>query len=135
MAGCAVPGSRSRAGDTPFVLVAVSEQGLVEQLVIDTPTPRIPLLKLPAKAGNSWVYDPGHPGHCKTEYTIAAEAERVEVPAGRFTAVRVRTNQTLGGKSVKSACWYAPRVGLVKVAREDGAEVFEYVLKSFTPGK
>jgi hypothetical protein len=61
--------------------------------------------------------------------------EEVEVPAGKFKALRVEAEQELGANVFKSTLWYAPGVGLVKsVTNTNGTERVQ-VLKSFTPGK
>jgi hypothetical protein len=60
----------------------------------------------------------------------------VEVPAGKFRAVRLEIAVTaINGEKVPAirlTGWYAPEVGLVKMNR--GTE-WTRVLKSFTPGK
>lgn len=63
------------------------------------------------------------------QYT-AAGWELVEVPAGKFQAVRVERVGTLQGSKSKCTLWYALDVGCVKL-RYDSTTV---VLKSFTRG-
>jgi hypothetical protein len=59
--------------------------------------------------------------------------EVVEVPAGKFTALRVDEERFVPrGKSEKMTCWYARDVGLVKMERD--GEVVIY-LKSFEAAK
>ena len=58
--------------------------------------------------------------------------ERVEVPAGKYTLVKIVSNTTQnGGQHQQTTCWHAPAVGLIK--SECGEQ--KKVLKSFTPGK
>jgi hypothetical protein len=105
---------------------------------LKTPHPK---LKLPAKAGDQWTYesDGGDgPAGSKTTHTVAKE-EEVEVPAGKFKALRVDSELTVVGLAVEStrrrSDWYAPRVGLVKSVINSGPRESTMVLKSFTPGK
>jgi hypothetical protein len=101
-------------------------------------SPPMPLLRLPAKAGNSWTWDPDTPDGGKplvTTYTVVKEQEEVEVPAGKFKAIRVDAEWTLDGTEVKTTQWYAPDVGLVKRVYRAGVTTQTQLLKSFTPGK
>ena len=55
--------------------------------------------------------------------------EEVEVPAGKFRAVRVEME---AGEST-TTLWFAPQVGLIKMAGAGTDQVT--VLKEFKPGK
>lgn len=62
------------------------------------------------------------------------------MPAGRFSAVRVEmTHRTNATDQMRTTCWYAVGVGLVKMSyRPRNAKVATNevkLLKSFTPGK
>jgi hypothetical protein len=59
--------------------------------------------------------------------------EVVEVPAGKFTAVRVDSVYSADGEESTMSRWFAPNVGLVKMVHGGGSRTT--VLKSFTPGK
>lgn len=94
----------------------------------------------PHLAGLAWVtyarpgyqHLPGGPMYGWAVYT-AFGPEVVEVPAGRFAAIRVEQESSpFADKAVKSTSWYAPGVGLVKKVHPDGSA---QVLKSFTPGR
>jgi hypothetical protein len=63
------------------------------------------------------------------QYT-AAGWETVEVPAGKFQAIRVERVGTLQGSTNKCTSWYALDVGCVKWRDSTGSAV----LKSFTRG-
>jgi hypothetical protein len=64
------------------------------------------------------------------------KAEEVEVPAGKFEAVRVEGVVDLGtGRTQKSVEWHAVGVGVVKLVVDRGGGEQTTVLKSFTPGK
>ena len=102
---------------------------------IDPPTP---VLRLPAKAGDTWDWAAaaadGVPAR-KTKFKVVGE-EEVEVPAGKFKAIHVEQEVEANGKTVRFEEWYAPNVGLVKkVFHHLGATKQVQVLKSFTPGK
>jgi hypothetical protein len=81
------------------------------------------VLKAGLKPGGSWAVPDG--GELKVY-----GPEVVEVPAGRFTALRVVWEQ--GGGTLTS--WYAPGVGEVKrVVTRGGEERVFRTLKSFRP--
>jgi hypothetical protein len=91
--------------------------------------PPAPDLRLPAKAGDKWAWEAAKG---TTRYTVVKE-EEVEVPAGKFKAIRVEAEGP-DSKS-RSEVWWAPRVGLVKQVFDLGDNVQQIqVLKSFTPG-
>ena len=96
------------------------------------------LLKLPPKEGETWEVEspatPGNPSR-KFKYTSGKE-EEVEVPAGRFKAVRVEMENGINGAVLRTTYWHAPGAGMVKIVSHDdrrGDRV--QVLKSVTPGK
>jgi hypothetical protein len=107
-----------------------------------SPTP-VPLIRLPAKEGATWSYTLEPPpgvaapaaGIPKATYTVGRE-EDVEVPAGRFRAIRVEMETALDGERRAAATqWHAPGVGVVKSVTKLGPNERTMVLKSFTPGK
>jgi RNA polymerase sigma factor (sigma-70 family) len=95
----------------------------------------VPLLKLPAKTGDSWTVQQGIPaaGVATFTYTVG-KVEEVKVPAGTFKAIRVeeRADPIL---RIPVTRWYAPGVGLVKAITSTGMLEQTQVLKSYTPGK
>lgn len=112
----------------------------------------LPLLKYPVKMGDKWAvrFKAVPPQAADRIFTtrVAGEIE-VTVPAGKFTAVEVRTvevrvwaSEGTTLKRIKESVWYAPGVGIVKrvITWEnpaDGTIEFEhtYELKKFTPAK
>ena len=96
-------------------------------------------LKLGATTGERWESD------CSTENFVqkwqctVQGTEEIEVPAGKFTAVRVRSvlvSERRGGGpfpaiDISAVEWYAPGVGVVRVDRSVGAPSWK--LKAFTP--
>jgi hypothetical protein len=92
--------------------------------------PPICLLSLPHKPGQKWTCDnPAQPGGLvAVKATKTAHGpEEVEVPAGKYTAIRVEHR----GKAGDATFWYAPGVGLVKMVSKDVVQELE----SFTPRK
>jgi hypothetical protein len=74
--------------------------------------------------------------HHQVKFTVGGE-EEVEVPAGKFKAIRIRQESTLKNRSVSRVIdWWAPGRGTVKSRQiyDDGTEVVR-VLKSFKPAK
>lgn len=119
--------------------VNVSAKGLIViqfgNRSIDPPRPE---LRLPAKAGDAWDWEAasadGAPTR-KLKFKVIGE-EEVEVPAGKFKAIRVEQESEVNGKTAKFEEWYAPNVGLVKKVFHHLADTTQVQeLKSFTPGK
>jgi len=81
----------------------------------------VPVFKAGEKAGATWeaVWNEGR-AEWKTTYTVGDE-EEVEVPAGKFQAVRVSRVIDGGGlKQQRATDWYAPGVGRVKSVNVGG---------------
>jgi hypothetical protein len=95
------------------------------------------LLKLPPKEGETWEAEspatPGQPAR-KFKYTTGKE-EEVEVPAGKFKAVRVEMENEINGAVLRTTYWHAPGAGMVKIVTHENRGDRVQVLKSFTPGK
>jgi hypothetical protein len=116
--------------------VEVSKAGLRETLNANRKVePPTPLLKLPCAKGDKWEVpfslNGEKRGYCSM--TVGG-VEEVKVPAGTFRAVRVETVCTNAEKNVicTSTSWYAPGVGLVRYAYDNGST---RDLISFTPGE
>jgi hypothetical protein len=119
----------------------VSDKGVTTVADPRKRTTAHPVLKLPAKEGDSWSYESGGgdgPIGAKSNFTVGEE-EEVEVPAGKFKAIRVDMELKYdignGPTTIKRSSWYAPKVGLIKLVTNPGATQTTMVLKSFTPGK
>ena len=86
-------------------------------------------LKLPHAAKNTWK------GEWMGGMTFAFESkewEEIEVPAGKFRAIRVDRQEIQNGAALGTTTyWYAPGLGCIKIAGRSTARA----LKSFTPGK
>jgi hypothetical protein len=95
------------------------------------------LLKSPVRERDEWTFRTSGPGIANMKGTMrAAKVEEVEVPAGKFSAVRIEQEATFltNGEPDGGFCqtfWFAPGIGLVKWTCGDA----ESGLKSFVPGK
>jgi hypothetical protein len=101
-------------------------------------TEAIPIVKLPAKVGDTW--SPGRwPAGISMTFTVLAVDETVEVPAGKFKAVCVQEVNKFRDEVMSSTkSWYAPEVGVVKSVTSDGRGNVKdrvQVLKVFKRGK
>ena len=115
----------------PVMRVSVSEKALYQLPIKGADLPAtVCLLKLPAKVGDKWEFKTSGPdGKMEGSVTVAA-IEKVEVPAGTFTAIRVELSYSGDGKPRRITHWYAREVGLIKST--DGKTTCR--LKSFTKG-
>ena len=119
--GGAVPETRRRPLRPPLARepLAARHPGLADQN--------------PAKAGEIWNFETSCTAVVARKGTMrVAAVENVEVPAGKFTAVRVEENVTaISGDRYRQTFWYAPGVGVVPLDFEG----FKLVLTPFTPVK
>jgi hypothetical protein len=95
------------------------------------------VLKLPAKEGETWEEtspDQEDTANPKMKYTTG-KGEEVEVPAGKFRAVRVEVESNINSAVIRTTYWHVVGLGAVKILTryKDGDRV--QVLKAFTPGK
>jgi hypothetical protein len=129
--------SRDMGGKEMVSKLLVSATGLHRLSTgMRTYDPPICLLKVPAKVGETWESEfpsvKGGTGR-KTIYTFRGE-EEIEVPAGKFKALKVETEIDTG-KGARATFWYVSGVGMVKWATRIGERERTYALKSFTVGK
>lgn len=90
-------------------------------------------LKNPPTPGSSWSWKgKGMMSVDIDESNQAAASEMVEVPAGKFEAIKVVTNVTQGGQSVTKTYWYANWVGLVKSITESPSYKSTTVLMDYS---
>ncbi|WP_088255204.1 hypothetical protein [Fimbriiglobus ruber] len=86
------------------------------------------LIQMPIKLGARWNWKLADgPEHT----SMVRGVERVEAPAGAFTAVRIEYSMKVDGKTETTTSWFAEGVGIVKTE----ADGIVAVLESFTPGK
>ena len=117
--------------------VKVTNEGLFRVSNLGTTyDPPYCILKFPVKPGQAWTSEVTSGGAVRTTFKYkAVEEEDVEVPAGKFRAVRLEVDIDTRGQARKSVIWYAPRVGIVKMDHQDGDSGYVRVLKKFEPGK
>ncbi|HXE73706.1 MAG TPA: hypothetical protein VNO81_13675 [Candidatus Nitrosotenuis sp.] len=78
-------------------------------------------LQNPLARGATWSWKgTGMMGVDIEETSTVSGPETVEVPAGKFSAMRVDTQMKQGGQEVKKTYWYANWVGMVKSMTESG---------------
>jgi hypothetical protein len=78
-------------------------------------------LKNPPTTGAAWQWKgKGMMGVEIEESNQVISSDAVEVPAGKFQAVRVDTKMTQGGSPVTKTYWYANWVGMVRAVTESG---------------
>lgn len=81
----------------------------------DLPDPAL-LVKYPGKPGDLWTYEEHHPGFSLEVSGAYERDEQVVVPAGTYTAARVRLVKALQGLNVvDQTSWYVRGTGLVKL--------------------
>ena len=72
------------------------------------------LLKAPYTDGTKWETSRMALGKTTIESVAIKGEEEVEVPAGKFKAIRVDCSLTIAGKDSKWSYWYAKDLGVVK---------------------
>jgi hypothetical protein len=130
----------ARDGNRPVTRYEVSPGGVSrvrqDELAFNPP---LRLLRLPARPGDEWGWDsavtsPLPPARFTGRCRVFGP-EEVEVPAGRYRALRVEAEYTDGDSDHKQVCWYTQGVGLVKRVSRSPGHATEAVLKSFAAGK
>jgi len=98
-------------------------------------TPPIPLLKLPPKPGEKWNVESKLDGQL-FKGTLAVSEEPVQVPFGKFTAVKVSgVDMDLNGQKFNVTYWFVSGIGMVKQVAELAGQKVIFELEKFTPGK
>jgi len=117
-------------------IVRVSDKGVYEMSIdnrqYDSP---LPVIVLPLAVGDEWQSRDEYKEVIIKSVTRVSSFESVEVPAGKFDAVRLQVTievmSSLTARKWTETQWYASGIGLLKVdAKERKVE-----LKSFVPGK
>ena len=93
-------------------------------------------LKNPLSVGSSWQWKgTGMMGVEIEESSRVTGTETVEVPAGRFQAMKVETSVIQGGTPVEKTYWFANWIGMVKSMTDTGSvkstsELVDYSFKN-----
>jgi hypothetical protein len=100
--------------------------------VSELPKPAM-LLKYPLKSGDTW--ESKIPtGDAIVEYAFEnAGEEEVTVPAGKYTAWKIKMRGKMGGVQFSGTYWYSKGVGLVKQSISSPGGEFRLELKEFKP--
>ncbi|MFQ3594409.1 MAG: hypothetical protein SNJ82_14620 [Gemmataceae bacterium] len=97
--------------------------------------PPIALLKLPPKPGEKWNVESKLDGQL-FKGTLAVSEELVQVPAGKYTAIKVSgVDMDLNGQKFNVSYWFASGVGMVKQVSELAGQKVTFELEKFSPGK
>lgn len=92
--------------------------------------PPIRVITNPFRMGDKW--DRQITDKAKAVW-IVDKSELITVPAGRFYCISIKSQISYGdGSSSSCTCWYADKVGLVKMAGDDDITL---ELKTFSLGK
>lgn len=120
---------------TPAEVVLNEEEylGGGGKVALDPPRP---MLRFPLAPGASWTWNGTARANTEVyERSQVRGTEKVEVPAGRFDAVKIETEIRQGGAAATKTSWFAPNVGLVRQATESAGvtSVTELLDYSFKP--
>lgn len=120
-------------GDPDVVVSEASNTGVTRlQMGRKELDPPKEVLRSSARKGDGWKWEGTSGTH---NFTYGGE-EDVEVPAGKFKAIRIDEENKLGKLTVHIKNWYAPNVGLVKQIQTALGETTCVVeLKSITQPK
>ena len=126
----------------PDDLIEVSSRGVFRHTrghILKIGKEPVCLLDLALKPGKRREFDVrgGEQVRSEAGWMVANEPEELEVPAGKFRAIRVdvqllKISEKAVNPPIAFTCWYALEVGLVKQRSGDNDEK---VLVSFKPGK
>jgi hypothetical protein len=117
--------------------LSVSDKGVfrthINKAAIEPP---VCILKSPVKAGEAWEVASKIQDQATVGTFTVVGVEAVTVPAGAFKAVVVDgPDFEIAGTKTGVKYWFAPDVGLVKIAYTIAGTAAVLELKDFTPGK
>jgi hypothetical protein len=129
---------KPKASDRPaaYIPTTVGDKWVTADIAVGVPPYE--------RVGDSWEWE--KPGVAKWKYKAVKE-EEVEVPAGKFKALRIEGEGTIQERAIKAVRpaklteWISPGYPTIKSITKvgDGSEICDgettTVLKSFTPGK
>ncbi len=99
---------------------------------VDYTAPKLELMN-PLKIGSGWDYEGKGSGTKIVEKAKVVKAETVEVPAGKYEAIRVEVDADHGGNKFTLTLWYVNHLGPVKIHTmsagvESTTELVKYTL-------
>ena len=84
--------------------------------------PPLPICKFSPTEKETWKLD-FKLGEKKASIVYESSYEEVVVPSGKYKALVIRSETPEGTGKLLNACWYAPKVGLVKQVVDDGDKI------------
>lgn len=115
---CAVLSTEVDGKADPETFIAVQKDGVYHYkgngFVVEPP---MALFTLPPKEGHSWKFD-SKLGAFPMKGTSQMAEEKIEVPAGKFTAWKVTTEIDLGGAKITGTQFMVKDIGIVKVSTD-----------------
>lgn len=95
--------------------------------------PPRPMLRFPLVPGATWTWNGTARANTQVEEKSRVSGkETLEVPAGRFEAVKVVTEIVQGGAAATKTSWFAPGVGLVRQSTSSGGVTSETELLDYS---
>jgi hypothetical protein len=116
--------------------VSVGKDGLLRHTALDQPAePPVRFFPLPFKKGDTWKIESKVAGQTVKATFVTDEVE-VTVPAGKFQAAMVRTDDfSVGEQKLGMTNWYAKGVGVVKTVTKVGGKDIAVELEKYEPAK
>jgi hypothetical protein len=138
VSGAVVPYDQVKLSATELAQVPIPASDVVTPS-IDQVTPAV-VLRLPPIAGDKWDFETvdSRPFGIREKGTVSVgPTEEIEVPAGKFSAIRIETTVVILRATplmvpAKTVYWYSPGLGMVKKVFSDDRIV---VLKKFSLAK
>jgi uncharacterized protein (TIGR03067 family) len=96
--------------------------------------PPLQLLRYPVKAGDKWS-GKATVGKETLSYQAVAVEDTVEVPAGKYKAIKMTLKVVSGQEKVTTTYWFAPTVGMVRQTMSSAAVNLDLKLEKFDPAK
>jgi len=117
--------------DDKGVMLRKIESWQNETLGEREPEPAIPRLKFGTKKGESWEWKGAVAGQAQSAKYVNEGEEEIEVPAGKYTCLRIRTVAEAAGGKYTIDRWFAKGVGMVKTVVKMGEREQKTELKKF----
>jgi hypothetical protein len=116
--------------------IGVDGAGVFRYRINEQPiSPPACLLKYPVKEGETWTTETKVGDQPVTMSAKTGIHEEVQVPAGKYRAISVKTDRTENGIPVRVTSWFAPDVGMIKQLVEMRAGNIKMELLKLEPGK